>query len=126
MLVNIGASLMPGLLTETRNAIRVRQLSLATERAYLGWLRRLIRFHHPRHPRELGKKHIEQLLTRLLVDCKVSPSTQNQALQTEWRRSVRQAAHAQGIALGYGASIDSCIIGPDVAVPGSFNVDFAA
>lgn len=72
---------MRGLLTETRDAIRVRQFSLATEKAYLSWIRRLIRFHDRRHPRELGKKSIEQFLTHLAVERKVSPSTQNQALQ---------------------------------------------
>lgn len=72
---------MRGLLTETRNAIRLRQFSLSTERAYLNWIRRLIRFHHPNHPRALGKKGIEQFLTHLAVDRDVSPSTQNQALQ---------------------------------------------
>lgn len=72
---------MHGLLTETRNAIRLRQLSFATEKVYLGWLRRLIRFHHPRHPRNLSKKHIEQFLTHLAVDRDAAPSTQNQALQ---------------------------------------------
>lgn len=72
---------MPGLLTETRNALRLRQLSIATERVYLYWLRRLIRFHHPRHPRELGKKDIEKFLTHLAVDREVAPATQNQALQ---------------------------------------------
>ena len=72
---------MPGLLTETRNAIRLRQYSRATEKAYLYWLRRLIRYFHPRHPRDLGKKEVEQFLSRLAVKDKVSPSTQNQALQ---------------------------------------------
>ncbi len=72
---------MRGLLTETRDAIRVRQFSLATEKAYLSWIRRLIRFHNRRHPRELGKKGVEQFLTHLAVERKVSPSTQNQALQ---------------------------------------------
>lgn len=72
---------MRGLLTETRDAIRVRQFSLATEKAYLSWIQRLIRFHDRRHPRELGKKAIEQFLTHLAVERKASPSTQNQALQ---------------------------------------------
>lgn len=72
---------MTGLLTEIRNAIRLRQLSIATERTYLHWVRRLIRFHRPLHPREMGKKDIEAFLTHLAVDREVSSATQNQALQ---------------------------------------------
>jgi len=70
-----------GLLTETRKAIRVRQYSLATERIYLGWCRRFIRFHHPRHPRDVGKIGVEAFLSHLALDRQVSPATQNQALQ---------------------------------------------
>lgn len=72
---------MRGLLTETRNALRVRQLGLSTEKGCLYWIRRLIRFHRPRRPRDLGKKDLESFLTHLAVDREVSPSTQNQALQ---------------------------------------------
>lgn len=72
---------MNGLFQEIRNAIRVRQYSVATERAYIQWIRRLIRFHRGVHPRNMGKKEIEAFLTHLAVDRKVAPSTQNQALQ---------------------------------------------
>jgi hypothetical protein len=41
---------MSKLLPEMRNAIRVRQYSLATERVYLQWVRRFILFHGKRHP----------------------------------------------------------------------------
>lgn len=41
----------------------------------------MIRFHGSRHPRDLVKKDIEEFLTHLAVDRKVSPATQNQALQ---------------------------------------------
>lgn len=47
----------------------------------MSWIRRLIRFHGRRHPRELGKRGVEQFLTHLAVERKVSPATQNQALQ---------------------------------------------
>lgn len=72
---------MRGLLTETSNRIRVRQYSLATERVYLDWCRRFIRYVHPAHPRDLGKNEIERFLTHLAIDRGVSPATQNQALQ---------------------------------------------
>ena len=72
---------MPGLIEETRNAIRLRQYSIATERVYVQWIRRLIAYHRDKHPRELGRKDIEGFLSYLAVERKVSPATQNQALQ---------------------------------------------
>lgn len=71
----------PRLLERVRNAIRVRQYSLATERAYIGWIYRYIVFHQKRHPAEMAKTEIEDFLSYLAVKRKVSPSTQNQALQ---------------------------------------------
>jgi len=69
------------LLEQVRNAIRVRQYSLATEKVYLDWIYRFILFHDKRHPVEMAKTEIEAFLTYLAVKRKVSPSTQNQALQ---------------------------------------------
>lgn len=69
------------LLDRVRNAIRVRQYSMATEKAYVGWIRRFILFHRKRHPGEMGKQEVEAFLTHLAVNRSVSPSTQNQALQ---------------------------------------------
>ena len=69
------------LLERVRNAIRVRQYSLATEKAYSGWIVRFIMFHHKRHPAEMAKPEVEAFLSYLAVNRKVSPSTQNQALQ---------------------------------------------
>ena len=39
------------LLDSVRNAIRVRQYSLSTEKVYIAWIRRFILFHGKRHPR---------------------------------------------------------------------------
>jgi integron integrase len=69
------------LLQVVREALRVRHYSLHTEKAYLGWIRRFIRFHGRRHPRELGAPEITAFLSWLATDGKVSASTQNQALQ---------------------------------------------
>ena len=71
----------PGLLTVARERMRTRHLALRTEHAYLQWLRRYLVFHNRRHPRELGAPEVEQFLTHLAVDRKVSAATQNQALQ---------------------------------------------
>lgn len=70
----------PRLLDQVRAAIRVRGYSRRTETAYVGWIRRFVRFHGLRHPRELGEADVSRFLTYLAVERKVSASTQNQAL----------------------------------------------
>lgn len=72
---------MAKLLDQVRDALRVRQYSLATERNYLRWVQRFVLFHGKRHPEQMGKEEIEAFLTYLAVRRAVSPSTQNQALQ---------------------------------------------
>ena len=56
------------------------QYSPDTERAYIYWVRRFILFHKKKHPKEMGKKEVEEYLTHLAVNHAVSPSTQNLAL----------------------------------------------
>jgi integron integrase len=63
-----------------RDALRSRHYSRRTEQAYCLWVRRYIRFHHMRHPREMGEREINAFLTDLAVEKRVSASTQNQAL----------------------------------------------
>ena len=67
-------------LTELRNILRVRNYSLATERSYVGWVRRYIRFHNMRHPADLREDGVVKFLTHLAVNRRVAPATQNQAL----------------------------------------------
>jgi integron integrase len=98
----------PGLLAVARERMRTRHLALRTEHAYLHWLRRYVAFHERRHPRELGAPEVEQFLTHLAVDRKVSAATQNQALQAllflyrhvleielPWLNEITRAAHSQ-------------------------------
>jgi len=47
---------------------------------YEQWLRRFLRFHHRRHPREMGSAEVNAFLSHLAVERQVSASTQNQAL----------------------------------------------
>ncbi len=68
------------LLERVRHRIRARHYSLRTEKTYLNWIRRFIRFHKLRHPEQMGEDEIGQFLTWLAVEKKVSASTQNQAL----------------------------------------------
>jgi len=70
----------PRLLDVVRDRIRVKHYSFRTETSYLGWIRRFIRFHGSRHPREMGGPEVEQFLTYLATDRQVAASTQNQAL----------------------------------------------
>ena len=68
------------LLDQVRHVARVRHLSLATERAYVHWAERFIRFHGIRHPNTMGAPEVEAFLTHLAVQRHVAASTQNQAL----------------------------------------------
>lgn len=63
-----------------RQAIRARHYSKRTEKSYVDWIKRFILHHGKRHPNEMGEPEINQFLTDLAVNKKVSASTQNQAL----------------------------------------------
>jgi integron integrase len=67
------------LIGQLRRAMRLRRYSLRTEEAYVGWVRRFVRFHGRRHPRYLGVADVRAFLTDLAVRGRVSASTQNQA-----------------------------------------------
>jgi integron integrase len=70
-----------GLFEVARERIRTRHLALRTEQAYLQWMRRYVKFHGRRHPREMGPTEVEAFLSHLAVSDKVAAATQNQALQ---------------------------------------------
>jgi integron integrase len=70
----------PRLLPSVRRALRVRHYSPRTEEAYVGWVRRFVRFHGLRHPAELGEREIAEFLTHLATTGRVTASTQTQAL----------------------------------------------
>jgi site-specific recombinase XerD len=67
-------------LQTVRHKARERRFSPRTERAYVGWIRRFIRFHGYRHPRDLGEAEVAAFLNHLVVERRVAPSTQSQAL----------------------------------------------
>lgn len=68
------------LLQSLRNAIRVRHYSIRTEKSYVDWVRRYIRFNGMRHPSELSGDDVSRFLTWLATERDVAASTQNQAL----------------------------------------------
>lgn len=69
----------PRLLDEVRRATRARQFSPRTEEAYVGWVRRYVRYHGMRHPRDLDGAAVAAFLTHLANEGGVSASTQSQA-----------------------------------------------
>src|SRR5690606_10259671 len=63
-----------------REKIRIKHYSYKTEKQYVDWAERFIRFHGIRHPAEMGRAEVEAFLTHLAMVKNVSASTQNQAL----------------------------------------------
>ncbi len=70
----------PGLLAVLRERVRARHYSLRTERAYVMWVRRFVRFHEGRHPRRMGGSEVAAFLSSLVTRGNVAAATQNQAL----------------------------------------------
>ena len=69
------------LLAQMRHILRLKHLSIRTEKAYVQWAKRFILFHHKRHPADMGAPEIRTFLTHLAVEGQVAASTQNVALQ---------------------------------------------
>ena len=69
----------PTLLQAVQHNLRLRQASPRTEAAYLHWIRRFIRYHGRRHPRELGSVAIRAFLTDLAVEGRLASATVAQA-----------------------------------------------
>ena len=74
------SSKSPRLLDQVRRLMRERKLAYTTEKTYLHWIRRYIRFHKMRHPSEMGAVEVDEFLSWLAVERRVSPSTQAIAL----------------------------------------------
>ncbi|MEM7078000.1 MAG: site-specific integrase [Pseudomonadota bacterium] len=68
------------LMDRLRYAIRVKGYSIRTEKAYVRWALRYIRFHKLQHPKDLSGEDVGRFLSHLAVDLNVAPNTQNQAL----------------------------------------------
>ena len=70
----------PKLLDLMAEELRARHYSPRTEKAYVQWAERFVRFHHMRHPAEMGADEINAFVSHLATDGGVSASTQTQAL----------------------------------------------
>ena len=69
------------LLDQMRHVLRLKHLSIRTEKAYVQWAKRFILFHHQRHPADMGAPEIRAFLIYLAVEGQRAASTQNVALQ---------------------------------------------
>ena len=72
----------PKLLDRVRQVMRLHHYSLHTERTYVDWIKRYVRFHRMQRREDLGggEAKIEAFLTDLAVNGRVAPATQNQAM----------------------------------------------
>jgi integron integrase len=68
------------LMDVVREALRTKGYAYKTEKTYLHWIRRYVRFHLPSHPRDVGTEGVKKFLTHLAVNGNVSAGTQNQGL----------------------------------------------
>jgi hypothetical protein len=64
------------LVGQMRAALRARRYSPHTEKAYLGWVRRLARATGRRHPIDLARHEVVTFLSRLATRDEVSAATQ--------------------------------------------------
>ena len=70
----------PKLLWSVRSKIRTMRYSYQTEKTYVQWIKRFLHYKKLKHPTNMGEVEVNNFLTFLPVEKKVSPSTQNQAL----------------------------------------------
>ena len=65
----------PKLEQRIRDACRLRHYSLSTERVYVAWYKRFVRWAGLKHPATLGGDVVERWLSHLAADGEVSAST---------------------------------------------------
>lgn len=67
-------------LDKVRSFIRLRGMAYKTEKTYLFWIKRFIRFHDRKHPEVMGTVEVEAFLSHLVLQANVSTATQRVAL----------------------------------------------
>ncbi|MFQ5598271.1 MAG: integron integrase [Nitrospiria bacterium] len=68
------------LMDQVRETLRYHHYSLRTEKTYVKWIVKFIKFNGTRHPKEMGKHEIERFLSHLAVNRDVATATQSQAM----------------------------------------------
>ncbi|MBN7771742.1 integron integrase [Marinobacter daepoensis] len=69
-------------LDQLKNFIRLRGLAYKTEKTYVFWIKRFIRFHGRKHPKSMGTPEVEAFLSHLVFQANVSVGTQRVALNS--------------------------------------------
>ena len=72
-------STAPRLMDQVRETLRFYHYAYNTEKSYVDWILKFIRFSGKKHPKDMGKFEIERFLSHLAVNRDVAASTQNQA-----------------------------------------------
>lgn len=62
----------PKQLNQIREIIRLKSHRIRTERAYIDWMKRFIRFHHKRLSNDMGVTEMQAFLTDLAVNQNVA------------------------------------------------------
>jgi site-specific recombinase XerD len=75
--VNMGKS---AFLNEMSRFMRQQGMSLRTEKTYIHWVKRFIRFNKLAHPMDLADADVTRFLSHLANDCNVAINTQKTAL----------------------------------------------
>lgn len=68
------------LLQQVKEKIRLKHYSIRTEKTYLNWIVRYVKFHNLKHPDQMSGKEVEEFLAYLAINNNAASSTQNQAL----------------------------------------------
>jgi integron integrase len=63
-----------------RESLRLRHRSYSTEKTYITWLRSFRNFIKDRIPEQISERDLQDFLSSLAVEKRISPSTQNQVL----------------------------------------------
>jgi integron integrase len=69
------------LMDQVKQVLRYHHYAYRTEQTYCDWILRYVKYHGGKtHPKEMGKREIEEFLSHLATRGRVSASTQRQAL----------------------------------------------
>ncbi len=68
------------LIDQVREVLRYHHYSIRTEKTYVQWIIKFIKFNDTRHPKEMGKDEIERFLSHLAINRNVAAATQRQAM----------------------------------------------
>ncbi|MCU7907119.1 MAG: phage integrase N-terminal SAM-like domain-containing protein [Candidatus Thiodiazotropha sp. (ex Epidulcina cf. delphinae)] len=77
---NLLGTQFPDLYRKCLVAIRIPDYSINTEKRYLGWINRFLRFHRDRPPSDCSEPDVASFLEHLVIQRKVAGATQSQAL----------------------------------------------